>query len=166
MTAQAEAASHRVLVTLINRDHGLFDALDTNQDGQLGRRELRHLVDRLTAWDRNGDGQLAFEEAPRLYSIEVAQDVPRIPPSPFGFVTGSFVVNRLQKVAVASRPIWFTQMDRNSDGDISRREFLGAGAIPATRRRRRRADNPRKPLGQVPRPRKLSRPAPDNGDDS
>ena len=65
---------------------------------------------------------------PRLYTIESHKTQPRVPANPFNFGNGNFIVNRSRQMQAESRPIWFTQMDRNSDGDISRREFLGTAA--------------------------------------
>jgi Ca2+-binding EF-hand superfamily protein len=94
---------------------GLFNYLDTNQDSRLGLRELRRLPELLQNLDRNGDGYLQRDEVPQPYQI-AAQQGPR-----------AGAPARMRPAAVPTRgPLWFTNMDRNADGDISRREFLGS----------------------------------------
>jgi Ca2+-binding EF-hand superfamily protein len=124
--AQAAAAAVRLVIGVVDHDHALFEALDTNGDQQLGRRELGRLAGRLKTWDRDGDGQLAFDEVPRRYTLRVAQDQPQLPfDEPYSLAyTNVAAVGSQPK----SAPAWFTEMDRNSDGDVSRREFLGTAA--------------------------------------
>jgi Ca2+-binding EF-hand superfamily protein len=125
--AQAAAAAVRLVVRVVDHDHALFEALDTDRDRRLSRRELAQLVSQSRGWDRDGDGQLAFEEVPRLYTVRVEQDQPQLPFNRF-FGFGNFVANESRRLPSQRGPDWFTQMDRNSDGDVSRREFLGTAA--------------------------------------
>ena len=37
--------------------------------------------------------------------------------------------SRLVTAAPVDAPVWFQKMDRNGDGDLSRREFLGSSDI-------------------------------------
>ncbi|HTU26918.1 MAG TPA: EF-hand domain-containing protein, partial [Pirellulales bacterium] len=55
VAAQTEAASVRLAITITDQDHALFEALDTNGDGRLGRRELNRMASMAKTWDRNGD---------------------------------------------------------------------------------------------------------------
>ena len=125
--AQSAAAAVRLVVEVVDHDHDLFTSLDTDRDGRLARRELAQLAGQLTAWDRDGDGQLAFDEVPRLYTVRVAQDQPQLPFNRF-FGFNNFANAESQRMRSQRGPNWFKQMDRNSDGDISRREFLGTAA--------------------------------------
>jgi Ca2+-binding EF-hand superfamily protein len=125
--AQTAAAAVRLLVTVVDHDHGLFESLDNDRDGRLARRELGQLASRVAAWDRDGDGQLAFDEVPRIYTVQVGQDQPQIPLNRF-FGFNNFAVNESRRAPSQRGPNWFTQMDRNSDGDVSRREFLGTAS--------------------------------------
>jgi hypothetical protein len=99
----------------------LFETLDTNADGRLGEREISISPERLLSRDTDGDGALAGDELPtsmivaflrsepaNMYTFYVPEDTP---------TPGS---------TSAGKSTWFAQADFNSDGDISRREFLGS----------------------------------------
>jgi Ca2+-binding EF-hand superfamily protein len=102
-------------------DHGvqLFANLDTTCDGRLSLRELHAAPGQLAAFDRNGDGQLAAAEVPRRFEWSFAQ-APL--PLPLALALGG-----ASGMPVRSGPHWFQQMDRNHDGELSPREFLGPG---------------------------------------
>ena len=82
----------------------------------------------MATWDRDGDGRIAADEIPHHYQITLGPRPPRRrsatpvrrhfrrpddapPPQP-----------------AAAGPNWFRRMDRNRDGDVSRREFRGPRA--------------------------------------
>jgi Ca2+-binding EF-hand superfamily protein len=117
------AALWRGHAVLSVKDRGvmLFGNLDTSGDGRLGLRELRAANDQLASFDRNGDGQVTPAEIPRRYELSLAQA-----PPPAGLVVGDPGV-ATRPIAVAG-PSWFQKMDRNHDGDLSPREFLGPQA--------------------------------------
>jgi Ca2+-binding EF-hand superfamily protein len=109
-----------------DQGRGLFDMVDANSDGRLGVRELRQMVKLVDALDRDGDGQISRGEIPHKYRVDVRR--------------GPANSNQLGQRVVALRgmgasgpqppertagPRWFRKMDRNRDGDVSRREFLG-----------------------------------------
>ncbi|HEX4142301.1 MAG TPA: hypothetical protein VHY91_02015, partial [Pirellulales bacterium] len=127
INAQAAVAAVRLTVAVVDHDHALFESLDTNGDRQLGRRELGKLLDRLKDWDRDGDGQLAFGEVPRRYTLRVEQDQVQFPFDQT-FSIATFSTTGTLGFRSNSGPAWFAEMDRNSDGDVSRREFLGTTA--------------------------------------
>ncbi|MBX7166494.1 MAG: hypothetical protein K1X74_09110 [Pirellulales bacterium] len=104
----------------------LPEALDTNKDQRLSARELMQLPERIADWDRNRDGQLAPEEVPQSLSLTLGYLNPQ-PRQPLGLLVfaGSIVPSRPVATVDDSRPKWFVRMDRNADGDVSRREFLG-----------------------------------------
>jgi hypothetical protein len=118
-----QAATACTVFSIGSRGRGLFEFIDSNRDGRLGVRELRTAWDRLSPWDRNGDGLISREEIPlqfyctlsRLPSLkDPANQVPVI--TVHGLPPGS---------APIKGPLWFRKMDRNGDGDVSPREFLG-----------------------------------------
>ncbi len=109
----------------------LFPHIDADGDGRLSALEIASSAERLQALDTNGDGRLGPEEVPAQYRLGIAR--------------GNYVAmlfNDFQRAAqqqaaaqqaarqpnagAAERPLdWFTAMDSNRDGAISRREFLG-----------------------------------------
>jgi Ca2+-binding EF-hand superfamily protein len=105
---------------------GLFELLDGNRDGRLGIRELRTAWDRLKVYDTDGDGCLSRNELPRRFQVNVGQGVA----NPLGrqvavpLTPARRVVDRPVPQNQAG-PLWFRMMDRNGDGDVSRREWLG-----------------------------------------
>jgi Ca2+-binding EF-hand superfamily protein len=128
---QARAMAAVASLNISDEGKGIFDLLDTNHDGRLSVRELRQagkLVDQL---DQDGDGAVGKNEIPRSYQL-TAQ---RGPANGGNLINGRrFVVdatgrrirgNRAMPTSVAG-PLWFRKMDRNHDGDVSRREFLGS----------------------------------------
>ena len=95
--------------------------IDADRDGRLSV-ELRTAWDRLAAWDRNGDGSVARSEIPRNMDVTVMR-------GPAGFGRGMrqavMGVNPAAPRASTKGPLWFRKMDRNGDGVLSPREFVG-----------------------------------------
>jgi Ca2+-binding EF-hand superfamily protein len=96
----------------------LFGWLDADNDGRLTRRELDRADARLAELDADGDDYTAAEELPGRLSCAI--------------VLGTAMPDAAQPTAAAARdaaggdaPRWMKAMDVNSDGEISRREFLG-----------------------------------------
>jgi len=119
------SASNRVVVTVADESKTLFDFLDTRPDGRLSPRELNAAATRLGELDRNHDGKLTRGELRTQIRIEV--ELNRYPETR---PTMLVAVPRNQSSSTAvSRdrgPEWFLRMDRNYDGDVSWREFLGS----------------------------------------
>ncbi len=106
-----------------NLGRTLFGPLDTNSDGRLSKRELAALKTRASEWDADGDHKLTEQEIPRQYRLSLRRrSVLRI-----GNVASEFATGGANGVtsAEASGPLWFRKMDRNRDGEVSAREFLG-----------------------------------------
>jgi len=97
----------------------LFVALDTNHDQRLDSREIQHAPDVLTRLDTNSDGELTPTELPEVLSLVLARG--SIENADALFTPPPANLARPDKKA----PRWFTAMDANQDGVISRREFLG-----------------------------------------
>jgi Ca2+-binding EF-hand superfamily protein len=124
---QARARASCVLLTFGDQGNGLFDMLDTNRDGRLSIREMRQAVKLLETLDRDGDGQLSQAEIPRSFQLSLARGGVgnnRLPPrlAAVVFRAGPF---RAPLPRPTAGPLWFRLMDRNGDGDVSRREFPG-----------------------------------------
>jgi len=113
----------QVLVAVSDESKSLFNFLDTRPDGRLCPRELNAAAARLAELDKNKDGQLTLGELRTQIRIEVEARRPSAP-RPNILVAGP----RSQSPTVVPRdrgPEWFLRMDRNYDGDVSWREFLG-----------------------------------------
>jgi hypothetical protein len=98
---------------------GLFGLLDGDGDGRLSVRELRNAHQLLARLDADGDGRLAREEVPRHYRGELTLG------SGGGDRFGRVAAQVLRRPARGRGPLWFQKMDRNRDGDVSRKEFIG-----------------------------------------
>jgi Ca2+-binding EF-hand superfamily protein len=122
---QLEAARRRLVVTTADEGRAIFVILDLDKDRRLGAREVMRTVDRVLSWDINGDGRISPEEIPYHFQVTIARGgLPGL--------TGEGVATPAPRGLVASAPDrpavgpdWFLKMDRNHDGDVSRREFLG-----------------------------------------
>jgi hypothetical protein len=84
---------------------GLFDLLDADRDGQLSGAELRAAKSALANWSPDEAG----------VSLVIVQGVAKPPAVPL-----------VRTFARDAGPAWFRAMDRNGDGYVSPREFLGA----------------------------------------
>jgi Ca2+-binding EF-hand superfamily protein len=126
-----ESAAARASVTMNTSDkgRGLFDLIDKDHDGRLSVREMRQMTDLLKTLDVDGKGAFTRGDVPR--HLQVGFQIG----SGGGFNGGAvFVVStglgggRPMPQTPRKGPEWFQKMDRNGDGDVSRREFLGTDA--------------------------------------
>jgi Ca2+-binding EF-hand superfamily protein len=123
---QEAASAARVTMQVDPRSSGLFDLLDTNHDRRLSVRELRQMGNLLGQLDRNGDGFIGRDEIPRTYAVRFDQQPVYAQTGTFTFVVADGGFGGQTPVPEPTRgPLWFRKMDRNRDGDVSRREFLG-----------------------------------------
>jgi Ca2+-binding EF-hand superfamily protein len=96
----------------------LFATLDADQDGRLTSHELEAAAQRLRTLDADGDELLIPEEVPQVLEIAMARGSVETPDA-------TFARTARQRLTNENVPRWFTGMDANQDGVISRREFLG-----------------------------------------
>jgi Ca2+-binding EF-hand superfamily protein len=115
-------AEGRLSLSLASESIDPLAEFDANHDGRLNRSELGRALAVIAAWDRNHDGFVTRDEVPttlvgtfhsgpaRSASMRRA-NYPRMA--------------RSQPSPAAVGPVWFQKMDRNHDGEVSLREFLG-----------------------------------------
>ncbi len=120
---RAEAAATRCDVVLYDLGHGFFETLDRNHDGRLGLRELRLASETLQGLCKPGQKLLKPTDPPRRLHLEVVRGSFQL------FGTGPTGESTVPRIVAQPRtpvgPLWFQRMDRNQDGDLTWKEFLG-----------------------------------------
>jgi Ca2+-binding EF-hand superfamily protein len=109
--------------------------------GRFGTRRLERPAVEVLArqFDRNGDGLVDREELRKFIMADSGEDlaigrialsaIPDLRPLLDADGDGVLSSEEIQAAAVSAfGPVWFTRMDRNDDGDLSRDEFLGSRA--------------------------------------
>jgi Ca2+-binding EF-hand superfamily protein len=121
---QADAAESRTMLSVSDQGRSLFEVLDLNRDRRLSVRELRGAIKKVASWDRNGDGAIDNEEIPRHFQLNFGRGQS---PLLINVDVFAFKLNPTNSdgPSVGPGPEWFRKMDRNLDGDLSPREFLG-----------------------------------------
>jgi Ca2+-binding EF-hand superfamily protein len=121
----------RISAGAADQGNALYAAIDANGDGRIGLREMHTASERLAALDADGSGRLSTAEIPSNVRVALA----RGPYAYLGlnayrataYASGGGVVGARggNQAEQPEGPDWFFRMDRNVDGDISPREFLG-----------------------------------------
>jgi hypothetical protein len=118
---QTQAARSQLVLSVSDQGRSIFSIVDQNRDRRLGVREIRGAVARAASWDHDADGQVRSDEIPHHYQLTIGR----------GQITGVGMSPRFAAMAPVpdktptAGPSWYRKMDRNHDGDISEREFLG-----------------------------------------
>src|SRR5262249_26125142 len=110
-------------ITLQVNDNGqsLFDLIDTDRNGSLSLRELRNAWTSVKALSKDGK-TLSEKDIRRRITVTLGKGysyfraVPALP---------GYGAARAKPVN-AGAPAWFIKMDRNGDGDISPKEWIGS----------------------------------------
>jgi Ca2+-binding EF-hand superfamily protein len=103
----------------------LFELLDPDKDNRLTPREFVEGFAQTRRFDRNRDGRLAAGEMVSKYGFEFAFATPEF----FRNVSNQAMAAQARMPRIrpqTSGPTWFRKMDRNQDGDLMWREFLGS----------------------------------------
>ncbi len=123
------AAASRIEVTVKQDGKTLFSLLDANQDRRLSAREIKSGSSILQKYDLNGDGSFAETELGTEYVLtlglgrsELRRNSGMMTMQTMAMNSGDAVLPGLEGL---DGPEWFRRMDRNQDGDVSVREFLG-----------------------------------------
>jgi Ca2+-binding EF-hand superfamily protein len=113
-------------VTLVLRDQsrGLFSLLDANGDGKLSVREMRQAPKLLEQLDRQGKGYLRQEDLPHNYQLTLRRGPASAENNQEAIFAQLYFGGYSKEEPAARGPAWFRKMDRNRDGDVSRKEFL------------------------------------------
>jgi EF hand domain-containing protein len=117
------AAAVTLNLSIYSTSRNWFLDLDVNRDGRLSRKELQDGWERLTEGREPRDGLLGFPGADnRLTAVFHRGNLVNM------FTAQNYLNPAFPRVAPTRGPLWFRKMDRNGDGYVSRREFLGTKA--------------------------------------
>ncbi len=107
----------------------LFSRIDSDADRRLTQRELRNAVSTFTEFDADHDGRVSDSDLQTSYLLtiglgrsELRRNDGRMSMQMMQSGTTDAI---LPPDASLTGPVWFQRMDRNRDGDVSRKEFLG-----------------------------------------
>ncbi len=111
----------QIRATTANQGNSLFQALDQSGDGRLSLREMRTADQRIKTFDDNKDNRITQDEIPATVSVTFAL-------GNTGYYRRTVQFTRPAGNQRTNRdgPSWFTGMDRNGDGDVTLKEFLGS----------------------------------------
>jgi Ca2+-binding EF-hand superfamily protein len=122
---QQQAQAGCVTVAMTDQSRGLFDLLDVNRDGRLSVREMRGAVQLLERLAPPGKDYLTTADIPRSYQLSLRPGAAGAGGGPANLVALYFSPDKAETpTGSTAGPLWFRKMDRNRDGDVSRREFL------------------------------------------
>ncbi len=106
---QEQIAKGHVMVSILDHGMGLFELLDDDHDGSLSVRELH------AAWGRLKEAGCVTEKG---------FDRTKMPRQLLAAVSHGHPLTTIGK-PVRTGPKWFLAMDRNGDGDVSIKEWVG-----------------------------------------
>jgi len=123
------AVASRVQVSVMQDGKTLFGLLDKNSDRRLSVREMRSGAEILKPYDFNRDNKFADSELGTEFVLAISLGRPEFRRTSGQSDMMSGGMNSGDAILPGSDsltgPEWFRRMDRNQDGDVSAREFLG-----------------------------------------
>ena len=120
--AQIRFAGRQTRMVVQDAGQDVFSVLDGDRSLKITPREWLDAADRLSVWDKNGNGNLEQNEVPHVYRISFGPGLPDLP----GLISpqsGNQQTPTVQQLVKG--PKWFQALDKNNDGDVSQNEFLG-----------------------------------------
>lgn len=122
----------QIEVSLEQQGTTLFSRLDTDGDRRLTRRELRRASEVFTQLDVDQDQTISEQDLQTRYVLSIGLGRSEMRrqdgmTSMQTMMTANDAI--LPSAASLNGPVWFQRMDRNRDGDVSLREFLGSAEI-------------------------------------
>jgi Ca2+-binding EF-hand superfamily protein len=112
-----------VTLTLGAKATDPFAQFDANGDGRLTHGEWLRAMAAIRAWDINHDGEISPDELPRHFIGTF--HLGTLSPAPSAPMMNDMNQTTAPTAPASSAPSWFQKMDRNRDGEVSLREFLG-----------------------------------------
>jgi Ca2+-binding EF-hand superfamily protein len=110
MSMQKALAKGHVLISILDYGSGLFELLDVDEDGRLSIRERRNALALISKANDQAGPPFDSEKLPRQLRVIVSRGQPK----------------SVRRPLADNAPSWFTALDRNRDGDLSPREFIGS----------------------------------------
>ncbi len=119
MTLYQIVTDNRITLSIGTKATDPFTQFDTNGDGRLTHGEWLRAMAAVRKWDANHDGEITPDELPRplvgTFHLGTMRPAPNSAP----------MYESKKPAAATDSPAWFQKMDRNQDGEVSLREFLG-----------------------------------------
>jgi Ca2+-binding EF-hand superfamily protein len=119
---QVAPQNSQVVASAASQGNSLFQALDQTGDGRLSLREMRVASTQILALDKDDDKQLSLREIPATFSVTFGLGNAG---NQYRVVSVGGAPGAPAPAAAGNGPEWFTRMDRNGDGDVTLKEFLG-----------------------------------------
>ena len=124
----AFASQSQVVLSIAADSRTLFEVMDLNYDQRLAMREFAGLPARIKLLDVNRDNVLDANEMAQQYRLVFSLGKPRVFQQQMAAQRNAGVPAP-RATPTTDGPAWFRKMDRNQDGDLSWREFLGTRQV-------------------------------------